>query len=122
MAGLDDSDSSALTQSGDEVEESSPPPQDPSGPGTEVGTEVGDEEDADMAERSSPGGFHTLFQGLFVASQRRLPPTRVAQNPCQCQKSRKLRKLPRKAHLRVLVRVQLLHPLEPPRNESGRLV
>ena len=55
LAGLDDSDSSALTQSGDEVEESSPPPQDPPGPGTEVGTEPGEEEDVEMAERSSPG-------------------------------------------------------------------
>ena len=37
FAGLDDSDGSALTQSGDEAEESSPP-RDPSGLGTEVGT------------------------------------------------------------------------------------
>jgi hypothetical protein len=57
LAGLDDSDSSALTQSGDEAEESSPPPQDPSRPGTEVGTEVGDEEDVEMAERPSLGQF-----------------------------------------------------------------
>ena len=68
LAGLYDSDSSALTQSGDEVEESSPPPQDPSGPGTEVGTEAGEEGDAEMAERSSPGGFHTpSFQTRFLA-------------------------------------------------------
>jgi hypothetical protein len=53
LAGLDDSDSSALTQSGDEVEESSPPLQDPPKPGTEGDTEVG--EDVEMAERSSPG-------------------------------------------------------------------
>ena len=52
MAGLDDSDSSALTQSGDEVEESSPL-QDPSGPGTEAG----EEEDVEMGERSSPGQY-----------------------------------------------------------------
>ena len=57
LAGLDDSDSSALTQSGDEAEESSPPPQDPSRPGTEVETEVGDGEDVEMAERSSLGEF-----------------------------------------------------------------
>lgn len=54
LAGLDDSDSSALTQSGDEAEESSPPP---SRPGTEVGTEVEDEEDVGVAERSSLGEF-----------------------------------------------------------------
>ena len=57
FAGLDDSDGSALTQSGDEAEESSPPPQDRSGPATEVGTEAGEEEDVEMAERSSPGEF-----------------------------------------------------------------
>ena len=56
LAGLDDSDSSALTQSGDEAGDSSPPPQGPSGPGTEAGTEHG-EEDVEMAERSSPGEF-----------------------------------------------------------------
>ena len=60
MAGLDDSDSSALTQSGDEAGDSSPPPQGPSGPGTEVGTEAGEEEDAEMAGRSSPGEFYLL--------------------------------------------------------------
>ena len=53
LAGLDDSDSSALTQSGDEAEESLPSPQDQSRPGTEAGTEVG--EDVAMAGRSSPG-------------------------------------------------------------------
>ena len=57
LAGLDDSDGSALTQSGDEAEGSSPHPQDRSGPGTEVGTEVGEEGDVEMAERSSPGEF-----------------------------------------------------------------
>ena len=57
LAGLDDSDSSALTQSGDEADESSPPPQDPSRPGTEVGTEVWEEEDLEIAERSSLGEF-----------------------------------------------------------------
>ena len=57
LAGLDDSDSSALTQSGDEAGESSPPPQGPSGPETEVGTEAGEEGDVEMAERSSPGEF-----------------------------------------------------------------
>ena len=55
LAGLDDSDSSALTQSGDEAEESLPSPQDQSRPGTEAGTEVG--EDVAMAGRSSPGEF-----------------------------------------------------------------
>jgi hypothetical protein len=46
----------------------------------------------------------------------------VIQNPGQCQRSRKLRKVPRKVHLRVLVRLRPLHPPEPPRNESGSLV
>ena len=67
FAGLDDSDSSALTQSGDEAEESSPP-HDPSGLGTEDGTEAGEDENAEMAERSSPGMFHApSVQGRFVA-------------------------------------------------------
>ena len=57
FAGLDDSDGSALTQSGDEGGDSSPPPQIPSGPGTEVGTEAGEEEEVEMAERSSPGEY-----------------------------------------------------------------
>ena len=97
MAGLDDSDSSALTQSGDEVEESSPPPQDPSRPGTEVGTEVGDEEDADMADRSSPGGFHTLFQGRFVVLQRRLPSLHARRaEPVPVPKITKAQKAPKK--------------------------
>ena len=74
FAGLDDSDSSALTQSGDEAEESSPP-HDPSGLGTEVGTEAGEDEDAEMAERSSPGMFHApSVQGRFVALHGCLPP------------------------------------------------
>ena len=75
FAGLDDSDSSALTQSGDEAEESSPAPHDPSGPGTEVGTEAGEDEGAKMAERSSPGMFHApSVQGLFVVLHGCLPP------------------------------------------------
>ena len=59
LAGLDEGDGSALTQSGDEVEKSSPPPHDQSIPGTEAGTEVG--ENVEMAERSSPSelSFHT---------------------------------------------------------------
>ena len=51
LAGLDDSDSSAFTQSRDEAGESSPPPQGPPGLGTEAGAEPG-EEDVEMAERS----------------------------------------------------------------------
>lgn len=73
LAGLD-SDSSALTQSGDEERVSSPPPQGPSGPGTEVGTEAGEEGDVEMAERSSPGqllpvsGFGTGAYSHFASS------------------------------------------------------
>ncbi|KAF9781546.1 hypothetical protein BJ322DRAFT_1111476 [Thelephora terrestris] len=52
LVGSDDSNSGALTQSGDEAEESSPPLQDQPKPGTEGDTEVG--EDVEMAERSSP--------------------------------------------------------------------
>jgi hypothetical protein len=63
LARLDDSDSSALTQSGDEMGESSPPPQDPSRPGMEGRTEAGDE-DAEMAERSSPGWVFTILLGI----------------------------------------------------------
>jgi hypothetical protein len=66
LAGLDDSDSSALTQSGDEMGGSSPPPQDLSRPDTEAGTEVG-EEDAKMAEHLSPGElFATLLAHLLT--------------------------------------------------------
>lgn len=68
LAGLDDSDSSALTQSGDEVEESSPVPQDPSRPGTEVGTEVGEGEDMEVAEHSSLGKFN-----IYQCDHRGLP-------------------------------------------------
>ena len=64
LAGLDDSDSSALTQSGDEAGESSPPPQGPSGPETEVGTEAGEEGDVEMTERSSPGEFFFFHHRL----------------------------------------------------------
>ena len=84
LAGLDDSDSSALTQSGDEMGESSPPPQDPSG--TEGGTEAGDE-DAEMAERSSPGWFFTFLLGsvrspLYATEPPPVPkPTKVQKGP-----------------------------------------
>jgi hypothetical protein len=95
MAGLDDSDSSALTQSGDEAEESSPPPQDPSRQGTEVGTEAGEEENAEMAERPSPGGFHSSsFQGWFVALRRCLPPRHTEPRPVP--KITKVQKGPKK--------------------------
>ena len=94
LAGLDDSDSSALTQSGDEAEESSPPPQDPSGPGTEVGTEAG-EEDAEMAERSSPGGFHALLSQirLLLYTGAYLPPYT---EPVPVPKITKAQKAPKK--------------------------
>ena len=62
LAGLDGSDSGTLTQSGDETEESSPF-HDTLGPSMEVGTEAR-EENMEMAELLSPGGFHTpSFQG-----------------------------------------------------------
>ncbi|KAF9644333.1 hypothetical protein BDM02DRAFT_3181585 [Thelephora ganbajun] len=70
LAGLDDSDSSALTQSGDEVGESSPPPHGPSGPGTEVGTEAGEVEDTEMAERSSPEPVPVRFTKAQKASKK----------------------------------------------------
>jgi hypothetical protein len=115
LAGLDDSDSSALTQSGDEMGESSPPPQDPSRPGTEGGTEAGDE-DAEMAERSSPGGgFHHSF-----GPQSTHPST--PQNLRQSRNPQKFRKVPRKVHLPARVPARPLRPLEPSRNESGRMV
>ena len=96
-----DSDSSALTQSGDEERGSSPPPQDPSGPGTEVGTEAGEEGDVEMAERSSPGAcvFLSLpFQGRSgsVALLRRLPHSRVTTEPVPIPKTTKTQKGPKK--------------------------
>lgn len=121
LAGLYDSDSSALTQSGDEVEESSPPPQDPSRPGTEVETEVGEEEDMEVAERSSLGEcvFRSCYRlGLAVSHYSPLMP--LTQNLRQSRNRPNLRKLPRKARLLVLVQVRLLHPLDQPRNASGR--
>ena len=71
---LDGNDGGTLTHSGDETEESSPPSQDPLGLGTKIGTGAG-EEDVEMAERSSPGGFHTpSLQGQFIALHGCLPP------------------------------------------------
>jgi hypothetical protein len=89
LAGLDDSDSSALTQSGDEMGESSPPPQDPSRPGTEGGTEAGDE-DAEMAERSSPGPFFTILLGSVHSV------TLCATEPPPVPKPTKVQKGPKK--------------------------
>ena len=57
LAGLGNSDSSALTKGGDEADGSLPPPQDPLRQGTEVRTEVWQEEDLEMAERSSLSEF-----------------------------------------------------------------
>lgn len=91
LAGLDDSDSSALTQSGDEAGESSPPPQGPSGPGTDVGTEAG-EEDVEMAERSSPGRVfnHSSCWVLFYSGShtRTIEPV-PATKPVKSQKAPK---------------------------------
>ena len=122
LAGLEGSDSGALTQSGDETEESSPS-YDPFRPSTEVGAEAG-EMDVEMAERLTFITWwvsHTIASGSVCCCARVLTP-RTAQNLRQCQKPRKPRKLPREAHLRVFFRIRLLYPPEPPRNESGRLV
>ena len=95
LAGLDDSDSSALTQSGDEAEGSSPPPQDPSGPGTEVGTEAGEEGDVEMVERSSPGEFYLLsFRGRCVLCSGAYPLRRT--EPVPVPKITKVQKAPKK--------------------------
>jgi len=120
LAGLYDSDSSALTQSGDEAGDGSPPPQGPSGPATEIGTEAGEEEDVEMAERSSPGEFYFPSYRLGSVCCSAYTLCSAPQNLCQLRSPRKPRKLPRKARLRELVRVRPLHPLDPPRNESGR--
>ena len=114
LAGLDDSDSSALTQSGDEAGDSSPPPQGPSGPGTEAGTEPG-EEDVERAERSSPGELFSSLSLVWWVSD-------APQNQHQSRNLQKLRKVPRRAHFRVLVRMLLQQPPGPSRNGSGRLV
>jgi len=94
LAGLDDSDSSALTQSGDEAGGSSPHPQGPSGQGTETGTEHG-EEDVEMGERSSPGEFFpfTILRVVGVALVRRLPCTT---EPAPVTKPAKTQKGPKK--------------------------
>ena len=115
LAWLVESDGSALTQSGDEAEGSSPPPQDRSGPGTEVGTEVGEEGDVEMAERSSPGEF-----SFATCDFTRMLTPRAIKNLCRLRRRRRLRKVPKRVHQRVPVRVRPLHPPEAPKNESGR--
>ena len=94
LAGLYDSDSSALTQSGDEAGNSSPPPHGPSGPGTEVGTEAGEEEDVEMVERSSPGEifYLALVWGLLLYSRTLLRAT----EPVPVAKPTKTQKAPKK--------------------------
>ena len=92
-AGLDNSDSSSLTESGDEMGASSPPPQGPSGPGTEVGTEAGEEGDVEMAERSSPGGYFHCRSGWVLFHSGSCPRTI---EPAPAMKPTKSQKAPKK--------------------------
>ncbi|KAF9781544.1 hypothetical protein BJ322DRAFT_1220394 [Thelephora terrestris] len=69
LAGLDDSDSSALTQSGDEAEESSPPLQDQLKPGTEGDTEVG--EDGNGGTFIACSSEHPLFPSPIASTLRK---------------------------------------------------
>jgi len=98
FAGLDDSDGSALTQSGDEGGDSSPPPQIPSGPGTEVGTEAGEEEEVEMAERSSPGEypFAVVYMGWVCCFAQVLTSSSAATEPAPVTKPAKTQKGPKK--------------------------